>query len=191
MTFCSFLLCFKDIFDSDILFPEIVSPRKHYLFGFHAVQFFISKQYFCLLITTIQNIYISNETSQKEHLRNTGTGNGMPGTQGMGGMLYSGECCQTFRGMLLNIPGNVLKHSGECCQTFPGMSSNILRNVAKHSGEYRQTLRGMSSNIPDNVIKNSGERRQTFQGMFLISRVKGRVAFRILSNIHEGALLRK
>ena len=156
MTFCSFLLCFKDIFDSDILFPEIVSPRKHYLFGFHAVQFFISKQYFCLLITTIQNIYISNETSQKEHLRNTGTGNGMPGTQGMG-----------------------------------GMSSNILRNVAKHSGEYRQTFRGMSSNIPDNVIKNSGERRQIFQGMFLISRVKGRVAFRILSNIHEGALLRK
>ena len=96
MTFCSFLLCFKDIFDSDILFPEIVSPRKHCLFGFHAVQFFISKQYFCLLITTIQNIYISNETSQKEHLRNTGTGNGMPGTQGMGGMLLSGECPQTF-----------------------------------------------------------------------------------------------
>ena len=135
MTFCSFLLCFKDIFDSDILFPEIVSPRKHYLFGFHAVQFFISKQYFCLLITTIQNIYISNETSQKEHLRNTGTGNGMPGTQGMGGMLYSGECPQTFWGMSLNILGNIAKHCGECRQIFRIMSSKIPGNVAKHSRE--------------------------------------------------------
>ena len=159
MTFCSFLLCFKDIFDSDILFPEIVSPRKHYLFGFHAVQFFISKQYFCLLITTIQNIYISNETSQKEHLRNTGTGNGMPGTQGIGGMLYSGECCQTFRGMLLNIPGNVLKHSGECPQTFWGMSLNILGNIAKHCGECRQIFRIMSSKIPGNVANFSCKRQ--------------------------------
>ena len=47
--------------------------------------------------------------------RNTGTGKGMRGTQGMGGMLYSGECSQTFRGMSSNIPGNVTKYCGECC----------------------------------------------------------------------------
>ena len=63
--------------------------------------------------------------------RNTGKGNGM---QGMVGMLYSGECRQAFRGMLLNVLGNVLKHSGECRQTFRGMSSNIPGDVAKHSG---------------------------------------------------------
>ena len=39
--------------------------------------------------------------------RNTGTGNGMRGTRGIGEMLYSGECRQTFRGMSSNIPGNV------------------------------------------------------------------------------------
>ena len=50
--------------------------------------------------------------------KNTETGNGMQETREMGGMLYSGECRQTFRGMLLNIPGNVLKHSGEYRQTF-------------------------------------------------------------------------
>ena len=50
--------------------------------------------------------------------KNTGTGNGMQETREMEGMLYSGECRQTFRGMLLNIPGNVLKHSGEYRQTF-------------------------------------------------------------------------
>ena len=93
----------------------------------------------------------------------------MRGTRGMGGMLYSVECRQTFRGMTSNIPGNVAKHSGEC----------------------RQTFRGMSPNIPGNVIKNSGERRQTFQGMLPIFGVKGRVAFRILSNIHDGALVQK
>ena len=37
----------------------------------------------------------------------------------MGGILYPGECRQTFREMSPNIPGNVLKHSGE-------HSSNIL-----------------------------------------------------------------
>ena len=47
--------------------------------------------------------------------RNTGTGNGM---RGMGGMLYSGECRQTFRGVSSNIPGNVAKDSGERCLTF-------------------------------------------------------------------------
>ena len=67
--------------------------------------------------------------------RNTGTRNGMRGTQGMGVMLYSGECPQTFRGMSPNIPGNVLKHSGEYRQTFRGMSSKIPGNVANDSGE--------------------------------------------------------
>ena len=38
--------------------------------------------------------------------------------QGMEGMLYSGECRQTFWGMLLNIPGNVAKNSQEYFQTF-------------------------------------------------------------------------
>ena len=56
----------------------------------------------------------------------------MWGTWGMGRMLYSGECPQTFRGMSPNIPGNVTKHSGECRQIFPGMSSNIPGNVTKH-----------------------------------------------------------
>ena len=46
--------------------------------------------------------------------RNTGTGDGVRGTRRMGGMLYSGECRQTFVGMSPNIPGNVAKHSGEC-----------------------------------------------------------------------------
>ena len=75
--------------------------------------------------------------------RNTGTGNGMRGTREMGGMLYSGECRQTFRGMSSNIPENVGKHSGECHKIFRGISPNILGNVVKHSGECRQTFRGM------------------------------------------------
>ena len=102
--------------------------------------------------------------------RNTGTGNGMRGTRGMGGMLYSGECRQTFWEMLQNIPenvakmssnipGNVAKHSGVCHKTFRGMSPNIPGNVTKYSGKCRQTFRGTSPNIPGNVIKNSGERR--------------------------------
>ena len=51
--------------------------------------------------------------------RNTGTGNGMRGTRGMGGNVIFWE-------MSPNIPGDVLKHSGECRQTFWGMSPNIL-----------------------------------------------------------------
>ena len=50
--------------------------------------------------------------------KNTGTGNGMQETREMGGMLYSGECPQTFRGILPNIPGDVAKHFGECNRTF-------------------------------------------------------------------------
>ena len=74
--------------------------------------------------------------------RNTGTGNGMRRTQGIGEMLYSGECRETFWGISPNLPGNVARHSGECRQTFRGMSPNIPENVAKHSGEYRKKFRG-------------------------------------------------
>ena len=105
--------------------------------------------------------------------RNTGTGNGM---RGIGGMLYSGESPQTFRGMSSNIPENVLKHSGECHQTFRGMSPNIPRNVAKFSWECCQTFRGISSNIPGDVVKISGESCQTFP----------RISWKILRNAHNG-----
>ena len=82
-------------------------------------------------------------------IRNTGTGNGMRGTRGIGECYipgnvtkYSGECRQAFWGMSPNIPGNVAKHSGECPQTFQRMSPNIPGNVAKYSGEYHQRFRG-------------------------------------------------
>ena len=60
--------------------------------------------------------------------RNAGTGNGMRGTRGIGGMWYSGECRQKFQGM---------------SRIFRGMSPNNPGNVAKYSGQYRQRLRGM------------------------------------------------
>ena len=82
--------------------------------------------------------------------RNTGTGNGMWVTLGMGGNVI-------FWRMSPVIPGNILKHSMECFQTFRGISSNISRNVVKHSGECHQTFRKMSSNIPGNITKYSGE----------------------------------
>ena len=97
--------------------------------------------------------------------RNAGTGNGMRGTRGIRGMLYSGECRQTFRWMSSNILGNVAKHSGECRQTFRGMLPNIPGNAAKHSGECCQTFRGMLPNIPENVAKHSGECPKKFRGM--------------------------
>ena len=131
------------------------------------------------LPTTFRHISLFQRAMYKT--RNTGTGNGMRGTRGMGGMLYSGECCQTFRRIPPNIPRNVTKYSGECAQTsqgispnirpqtFQGMLPNILGNVPKHSGnvakysgECPQTFQGMSPNIPGNVLKHSGEYRQTF-----------------------------
>ena len=115
----------------------------------------------------------SLKTSAMYKTRNTGTGNGMWGTRGTGRMLYSGECRQTFRGMLLNIPQNVAKHSEGCPQTFQGMSPNIPGNVVKHSGECYQTFRGMSPNIPGNVLKHSGECLPTFQG--ISSKIPGNV----------------
>ena len=110
--------------------------------------------------------------------RNTGTGNGMRGMQGMGGMLYSRECHQSFQGMSRNIPGNAAKHSGESPQTFQGMSPNIVGNVAKHSGVWQHSpeclrrfprmfgnIPGMFEDIPWNVAKHSKECHQTFQGI--------------------------
>ena len=49
----------------------------------------------------------------------------------MRGMLYFGECRQTFRRMSSIIPGNFVKHSGECRQTFWGLSPNIPENILK------------------------------------------------------------
>ena len=98
--------------------------------------------------------------------RNTGAGNRMWYTWGMGAMLYSGECHQTFWGISPEIPGNVAKHSEECRQTFRGMSSHILRNVLKHSRECPQTFQRMSPNIPGNVAKHFGECHKTFWGTF-------------------------
>ena len=102
--------------------------------------------------------------------RNTGTGNGMRGTRGIGGMLYSGECHQIFRechqilgGMSPNILGNIAKYSGECRQILGGMSPNIPGNIAKYSGQCRQIFRGMWPNIPGNVVKHSGECPQIFR----------------------------
>ena len=129
------------------------------------------------LPTTFRHISLFQRAMYKT--RNRGTGNGMRETRGMGGMLYSGECRQAFRGMHPNIPGNVTKYSGECAQTFQGISPNIRPqtfqgmlpnilenvpkhsgNVAKYSGECPQTFRGMSPNILGNVPKHSGECRQ-------------------------------
>ena len=104
--------------------------------------------------------------------RNTGTVNGMRGTRGIGGMLYSRECRQTFRGTTSNIPGNVAKHSRECPetfrelpQTFRRMLPNIPGNVLKHSGECRQIFRRMLANILGNVAKYSGECHETLLGI--------------------------
>ena len=65
--------------------------------------------------------------------RNTRTGHWM---RGMGRMFYSGECCQTFRGMSPNILGNFVNYSGKFRQTSRGMPPNISGNVAKHIGEW-------------------------------------------------------
>ena len=95
--------------------------------------------------------------------RNTGTGNGMQGMRGMGRMLYSGECCQTFRGMSSNIPGNVLKHSEECPQTFRGTSPNIPGNAVKHFREYSQTIQRIFENNLEHVVKHPVESMKAFR----------------------------
>ena len=94
--------------------------------------------------------------------RNTGTGNGMQGTRGIGGMLYSGECPQTFWGMSPNILRNVLKHSEECPQTFRGMSPNIPGNVAKHSGECPRKIQRIFEKNLWHVVKHFVESMKGF-----------------------------
>ena len=68
--------------------------------------------------------------------RNTGTGNRMRGTRGIGECYIqgnipkqSGECPQTFRGILPNIPGNVLEKSREYSKIIWDMLLNILWKV--------------------------------------------------------------
>ena len=92
--------------------------------------------------------------------RNTGTGNGMRGRRGMGTMLYSEKCHQTFRRMSQKIPGNVAKYSGKyrdkaMYKTRNTGTGNGMRGML-YSGECPQTFRGISSNIPGNVTKDSG-----------------------------------
>ena len=94
--------------------------------------------------------------------RNTGTGNGMRRTRGIRGMLYSGKCRQTLRGMSSNILGNVAKHSGECPQIFRGMSSNIPGNVVKHFGECSQTIQRIFENNLGHVVKHPVESMKMF-----------------------------
>ena len=94
--------------------------------------------------------------------RNTGTGNGMRETRGIGGMLYSLECPQTFWGISSNIPGNVAKHSGECCQIFWGISPNIPLNVAKHSWEYSRKIQRIFENNLQHVVKHFVESMKGF-----------------------------
>ena len=94
--------------------------------------------------------------------KNTGMGNGMWGTRGIGGMLYSGECPQLFRRMSPNIPGNVLKHSVECHQTFQGMSSNIPGNALKHSGECPPKTQKIFENNLWHVVKHYVESMKGF-----------------------------
>ena len=61
--------------------------------------------------------------------RNTGTGNGMRGTRGIVGMLYFGECCQTFRGMSSKNPEKIRKQSVASCKTFFGKYERFQMNV--------------------------------------------------------------
>ena len=62
-------------------------------------------------LSHLTKIYTKGRAMYKT--RKTGTGNGMRGTRGMGGMLYSRECRQTLQGMSSNILGNIAKHSRE------------------------------------------------------------------------------
>ena len=50
------------------IFKDICDSPYRKCFGFDTVQFFLSKQYFCLSITTMQNICIPKETTQKQFL---------------------------------------------------------------------------------------------------------------------------
>ena len=53
--------------------------------------------------------------------RNTGASNGIRGTLGTEGMLYSGECRQKLLGMSPKIPRNVPENSREYLKIIWGM----------------------------------------------------------------------
>ena len=79
--------------------------------------------------------------------RNTGTGNGMRGTE----CGERGECSLGFWGISQRILGNVI------FLTFGGMFKKILGNVQKDSGECSKRFRRMLRKIPGNVKKYSRE----------------------------------
>ena len=59
-------------------------------------------------------------------IKNTGTGNGMRGMRGMGKCYISGNITKVSR-----HSGNVAKYSGGCRQTFREMLVNIPGNAPK------------------------------------------------------------
>ena len=121
--------------------------------------------------------------------RNTGTGNGMQGTRGMGECYIlrniaknSGECSQTFRGMQPNVPGNVAKHSGECSQTFRGMQPNIPGNFVKHSGECPIYFDGRELFEASSItVVFSGELLIVFSVIFCVENLAKLIATRLNS----------
>ena len=95
--------------------------------------------------------------------RNTGTGNRVWETRGIGNILkHSGECSQASREMSSNIPGNITKYFGEYPQTLRGMFSNIPRNVAKHPGKCPQKIYRIFENNLGHVVKHSVESMKGF-----------------------------
>ena len=120
--------------------------------------------------------------------RNTGTGHGMWGTREIKWTLYSGkrsqysgERRQTLRGMLPDIPGNVLKHSLLLKEMRAQGQSKISSCCFFFWCKSRELGGRGSPKFPcvTSIINYS------------YNKLLGRVAFRILSNIHDGALLRK
>ena len=108
--------------------------------------------------------------------RNTGTGNGMRGMRGTGGMFTRipgnlledlGEC------YYFNIPENVPEDSRECFRRFQGMFQKISGifkripgNIPEDPGECSKRFRGMFEEIAGNVRRDSGECSRRFRGMF-------------------------
>ena len=139
----------------------VVKKFKDQNFQFMHLSFFLNEY---------RRGYVSNQEYRNGEQNAGNAENGGGGR----GMLYSGECRQTFRRILLNILGKVAKHSEQCPQTFPGMLLNILRNVAKHSRECNKTFWGMSPNIAENVEKYSGECHKKLRGTW--PNISGNVA---------------
>ena len=64
---------------------------------------------FLLLTSNISVLLLLSLKRAMYKTTNAGRCGGILGMRGIGEMLYSGECHQTFPGMWPNIPGNVLK----------------------------------------------------------------------------------